>query len=45
MPDLVGVKMIECSRCKEWYHVGVCVDVEDDVLLKKSVKWFCQDCI
>ena len=21
MPDLVGVKMIECSRCKEWYHV------------------------
>ena len=45
MPDQVGVKMIECNRCKEWYHVGVCVDVEDDVLLKKSVKWFCQDCI
>ena len=45
MPDQAGVKMIECSRCKEWYHVGVCVDVEDDVLLKKSVKWFCQECI
>ena len=27
MPEQAGSTMTQCSTCKEWFHVGVCVDV------------------
>ena len=37
------VKMIDCSKCKEWFHVGVCVNV-NGCALKDCTKWTCPSC-
>ena len=42
MPKKSGCKMIECARCKEWYHVGICIDV--DSCTELCTKWSCPSC-
>ena len=39
-----GCTMIQCSRCREWYHVNSCVDVPSDKF-RTAMKWFCTMCI
>ena len=41
MPAM-GECMIECSTCKEWYHVS-CVNASSTVL-DSSISWFCKSC-
>ena len=36
-------KMIECSNCKEWFHLGVCIKVPE-AALKQNVEWICKNC-
>ena len=36
--------MIECSKCKEWYHINPCVQVPKEAL-KRGVQWICQYCL
>jgi hypothetical protein len=43
MPELPGVEMVECCRCKEWYHVP-CIQVPQAALEDKKVVWFCDNC-
>ena len=43
MPEQAGITMIQCSICKEWFHVGVCVDVPTQAL-DSATKWFCNKC-
>ena len=43
MPELRNVEMVECCKCKEWYHVH-CVSVPHSVLPDKNIKWFCNSC-
>ena len=43
MPKQAGIAMIQCSICKEWFHVGVCVDVPTQAL-DSATKWFCNKC-
>jgi hypothetical protein len=43
MPDLRNVEMVECCKCKEWYHVH-CVSVPHSALADKKFKWFCNSC-
>ena len=43
MPEQAGIMMIQCSICKEWFHVGVCVDVPTQAL-DSATKWFCDKC-
>ena len=40
MPELRNVEMVECCKCKEWYHVH-CVGVPHS---DKKTKWFCNSC-
>ena len=40
MPEQAGNTMIQCSQtCKEWFHVGVCVDVPSQAF-DSATKWF-----
>jgi len=34
MPKKTGCKMIECSKCKHWFHMGVGVNVDSCALTK-----------
>ena len=43
MPELRNVEMVECCKCKEWYHVH-CVSVPRSALADKKIKWFCNSC-
>ena len=43
MPELSGTEWIECSKCREWYHAGACVEVEQRHFDVKC-KWFCPGC-
>ena len=43
MPEQAGSTMIQCSTCKEWFHVGVCVDVPSQAF-DSATKWFCNKC-
>ena len=36
--------MIECSKCKEWYHINPRVQVPKEAL-KRGVQWICQYCL
>ena len=44
MPDLGGIKMAQCSKCSEWYHTGICVEIPEHVLTHKSIPCLCGDC-
>ena len=42
MPQLPG-EMVECSDCKDWYHVD-CVSVPQEALDNTATPWFCSLC-
>ena len=35
--------MVECSKCKEWYHIK-CVSVPKRALENQSIAWYCKNC-
>ena len=37
MPELPGEQLIECTNCKEWYHLDACIDVASATCLDSSV--------
>lgn len=43
MPQIPGIEMIECSKCKSWYHVPMCVQVLQEAK-KRGACWFCDNC-
>ena len=43
MPEVNGVDMIECSNCKTWYHIPLCISVPRDATQSKK-EWFCNTC-
>lgn len=43
MPKIIGIDMVQCCRCSEWYLVN-CVSVPA-VVMEDSVEWFCVSCI
>ena len=43
LPEKSGCTMMECSDCKEWFHVGVCVNV-DSSTLNYGTTWLCNSC-
>ena len=42
--DGVSGNMIECSKCKEWYHINPRVQIPKEAL-KRGVQWICQYCL
>ena len=38
LPDLSGIPMIECSRCKTWYHTHICVQVHKKYF-SRDIEW------
>ena len=44
MPELPGGEMIKCNNCSEWFHIGICVKVSEEVRTKRSVPWYCNNC-
>jgi len=45
MPELPGDHMIECTACKEWYHLDTCVFVSPSARVDKSAPWLCYRCL
>ena len=47
MPELPGDHMIEfeCTACKEWYHLDICVFVSPSARVDKSAPWLCYRCL
>ena len=41
MPELKNTPMIECTKCKNWYHFS-CEDVVED---KTDTMWLCHSCL
>ena len=44
MPEIVGVDMVQCGKCSEWFHVH-CVHVPSEVMEESNVDWFCYLCV
>jgi hypothetical protein len=44
MPEAPVEKMIQCNKCKEWYHCEICITVPKDVLEKPALPWYCNNC-
>ena len=44
MPEIVGVDMVQCGKCSEWFHVH-CVNVPSEVMEESNVDWFCYLCV
>ncbi len=42
MPHM-GLPMVECSKCKEWHHGGVCIVIPQDAW-SPNCKWLCPSC-
>ena len=45
MPELPGEQLIECTNCKEWYHLDTYIAVPPTTCLDSSVPWFCHKCL
>ena len=43
LPKKSDCTMIKCSDCTEWFHVGICVDVESSAL-DRGTKLLCTSC-
>ena len=44
MPQVPGQNWIQCSACKEWFHMGVCVEVDKLFVKQTKLKWYCSLC-
>ena len=42
-PPYHGETVVECSECKEWYHVA-CVGIARKYLVDPSLDWICTKC-
>lgn len=43
MPELPDTKWIECSRCKNWFHLDTCVS-PSPAALTTSLQWYFRAC-
>ena len=43
MPNNPSIPMVECPRCKEWYHGG-CINIDVQKVIQDP-KWICKNCI
>ena len=43
MPNVPGIEMIECSSCKNWFHV-YCASPSHSVLNCTDLSWYCNFC-
>ncbi len=42
LPEM-NKRMIECSNCKQWFHITCCKDVPN-IAIKSRMPWFCCNC-
>ena len=43
LPKFTNSDWVQCSSCKEWFHVEFCVTVPEDCLHSKK-PWYCSNC-
>ena len=43
MPPIPDVEMIECTKCKSWFHFPMCVSIPPEAR-KRGAQWFCDNC-
>ena len=44
MPQVPGQNWIKCSTCKEWFHIGGCVEVDNIFVKQTKLKWYSSLC-
>ena len=45
MPSVKGINLIQCYSCREWFHLGSCVNVPQEVLSSRRTVWKCCTCM
>lgn len=43
MPEMSEIPMLECSKCQEWYHATICIEVPKEAW-KHQMAWLCAHC-
>lgn len=43
MPDIAGVELIECTKCKNWHHIP-CARPSEAVVECAELSWYCNFC-
>ena len=43
VPEFINSQWIQCSTCKEWYHLDSCVKVAEKYL-SSNLAWYCFKC-
>ena len=46
MPEVKGFPMVECGKCKQWFH-SYCENISEEVLdaiVTSDIVWFCDSC-
>ena len=41
----IEMKIIECSGCREWYHLDSMTDIPERATEELDYGWFCTSCI
>ena len=44
LPQVSGIKWIQCFNCKEWFHIDKCVKVDQKFTDQSKLRWFCTLC-
>ena len=44
LPKFSNSNWVQCSKCKEWFHDGICVFVPEELKSSPRVVWFCEKC-
>ena len=44
LPKFSTSNWVQCSKCKEWFHDGICVFVSEELKSSPHVVWFCDKC-
>ena len=44
MPEVPDECMIQCTICKDWFHIGTCISVPSSHINNKK-SWYCHTCL
>ena len=46
MPEMKGFPLVECNKCKQWFH-SFCENISEavlDAIVASGIDWLCDSC-